>query len=167
MRPAEEGTMVNEAATLASFYTGWERYQNLLTEALAPLSADDLAQRATPSLRPTWVLAAHIIAARVYWFHRVLGEGEPEIAPLQSWDDDGEPQRDAADLVRGLEESWRMIAASLARWTPAMLDAPFPTSRGRVVTRQWVIWHVIEHDLHHGGELFFTLGMHGHPTPDL
>ena len=28
-------------------------------------------------------------------------------------------------------------------------------------TRQWVIWHLIEHDLHHGGELSFTLGMHG------
>jgi hypothetical protein len=23
-----------------------------------------------------------------------------------------------------------------------------------------MIWHLIEHDLHHGGELSFTLGMH-------
>jgi uncharacterized damage-inducible protein DinB len=159
--------MVKEAATLAPFYAGWDRYQRLLTEAIGPLSADDLAQRASPSLRPTWVLAAHIITARVNWFHRVMGEGDAAIAPLQTWIDDGEPQRDAADLVRGLEATWRMIQACLDRWTPAMLDDPFVTRRGRPVTRQWIIWHVIEHDLHHGGELFFTLGMHGHPTPDL
>jgi hypothetical protein len=28
-------------------------------------------------------------------------------------------------------------------------------------TRQWVIWHLIEHDVHHGGEISFALGMHG------
>ena len=26
-------------------------------------------------------------------------------------------------------------------------------------TRQWVIWHLIEHDVHHGGEISLTLGM--------
>ena len=30
-----------------------------------------------------------------------------------------------------------------------------------------IIWHVIEHDLHHLGELFLTCGMHGLPVPDL
>ena len=29
------------------------------------------------------------------------------------------------------------------------------------------IWHIIEHDLHHGGELSFSLGMHGLTAPDL
>jgi uncharacterized damage-inducible protein DinB len=24
-----------------------------------------------------------------------------------------------------------------------------------------VLWHLIEHDLHHGGELSFVLSMHG------
>jgi hypothetical protein len=33
--------------------------------------------------------------------------------------------------------------------------------------RKWVIWHLLEHDLHHGGELSFVLGMHGLAAPDL
>lgn len=32
---------------------------------------------------------------------------------------------------------------------------------------QWVILHVIEHDLHHGGEVSFTLGMHNLQSIDL
>jgi hypothetical protein len=30
-----------------------------------------------------------------------------------------------------------------------------------------VIWHLIEHDLHHGGELSFSLGMHNLAAPDI
>ena len=55
-------------------------------------------------------------------------------------------------------------------WTPADLDYVFEkTSYGQMfhLTRQWIIWHVIEHDLHHGGEVSLTLGMHGLAAPDL
>ena len=29
------------------------------------------------------------------------------------------------------------------------------------LSRAWIVWHVLEHDLHHGGEISHTLGMHG------
>jgi len=29
------------------------------------------------------------------------------------------------------------------------------------VSRQWVIWHVIERDLHHGGEVSLMPSVHG------
>jgi len=34
---------------------------------------------------------------------------------------------------------------------------------GKIVhfSRAWVIYHLVEHDLHHGGEVSLTLGMHG------
>jgi uncharacterized damage-inducible protein DinB len=48
-----------------------------------------------------------------------------------------------------------------------MLDDRFTGPRGNVRTRGWIIWHVVEHDLHHGGELSLTLGMHGVPALDL
>jgi hypothetical protein len=35
------------------------------------------------------------------------------------------------------------------------------------ITRQWVIWHLIEHDLHHGGEISLTLGMYGLVAPEI
>jgi uncharacterized damage-inducible protein DinB len=159
--------MSDDVTTLASFYRGWDAYQGLLVQALAPLSRDQLALRAAPSLRPVWVLAAHIVSARVHWYQRVMGEGDQDLMPLISWDDDGAPQQSAAELVGGLEATWRMIRDCLDRWTPAALGDPFVTPRGAARTRQWIVWHVIEHDLHHGGELCLTLGMHGLPVPDL
>lgn len=159
--------MPDTPATLAPFYKGWDNYQKLLVEAVAPLTPEQLALQAAPNLRPVWALAAHIVACRAGWFRRRMGEGGPEIAALVNWDGDDQPVRSAHELVSGLETTWRLIEGCLNRWTPADLEVTFPHPRHTSLTRQWILWHVIEHDLHHGGELFFTLGMHGLPTPDL
>jgi len=63
-----------------------------------------------------------------------------------------------------------MIQDCLDRWTPENLADQFTRQRpsGTVMrTRQWIIWHVIEHDIHHGGEISLTLGNHGLAAPDL
>jgi uncharacterized damage-inducible protein DinB len=156
--------MANESLT--TYYAGWDRYQDLLVAAVAPLEPEQLVLRAAPDQREVWVIAAHIIAARVYWFHRIMGEGDAGLAPLQDWDDDGQPQRSAAELEEGLEHTWGMIHHCLKRWTAADFGQQF-VRRDETLSRQWIIWHVIEHDMNHGGELFLTLGIHGLPTPDL
>ena len=63
--------------SLATYYAGWDRYQDLLVTAVAPLTPEQLALRAAPNQREVWVIAAHIIAARVWWFHSIMGEGDP------------------------------------------------------------------------------------------
>ncbi len=93
------------------------------------------------------MLAAHIIATRVYWFHSLMKEGEPALKPLLSWDNENAPRRGAAELVDGLEATWRLIGSCLDRWTPAMLDDTFTSRRGRKLTRQCVLWHVMETQL--------------------
>lgn len=156
--------------TLAPFYKGWDEYQRMLVQALAPLSSEQLTLCAAPAQRPIWLLAAHIIGTRVGWFQNWMGEGDATLASFDPWDADGAPPRTAADLITGLEATWRMIQGCLDRWTPAMLSDPFTQTRGdrsKTHTRQWILWHIIEHDLHHGGELCLTLGIHGLPTPDL
>jgi uncharacterized damage-inducible protein DinB len=156
--------------TLAPFYQGWDAYQAALVEAVAPLSEQQLALRAAPSLRPMWLLAAHIIGSRVSSFQDSMGEGEPALAPLESWDADGAPPRTAAELVQGLEATWQMMRECLDRWTPANLADIFVEQLGEQTysyTRQRIIWGILKHDLHHGGELFLTLGMHGLPTPEV
>ena len=34
-------------------------------------------------------------------------------------------------------------------------------------SRQWIIWSVLEHDIHHGSEISTTLGVHGLPVVEL
>ena len=156
--------------TLAAVYRGWEDYQKLLIDALAPLTPEQLALHASPGQRPIWLLTAHIVGTRIGWFNR-LGEVGDDLLPLDLWDADDAQPRTAAELIDGLERTWAMIAGCLARWTVADLDKDVhlsaPETDPSTRTRQWIIWHVIEHDLHHGGELSLTLGNHGLTAPDL
>jgi uncharacterized damage-inducible protein DinB len=73
-------------------------------------------------------------------------------------------------LLAGLQEIWQVMEEALARWTVADLEQIYGGDwRGEPyrLTKQYALWHLIEHDLHHGGEIFLTLGMHGIRTPDL
>jgi uncharacterized damage-inducible protein DinB len=42
-----------------------------------------------------------------------------------------------------------------------------PGGHGRTVTRGWVIWHLIEHELQHDTEIALVLSSHGPPTLDI
>jgi uncharacterized damage-inducible protein DinB len=159
-----------QSSTLATFYEGWHHYQDLLTAALAPLSPAQLSLRAAPNLRSLHGLVTHIIGARARWFNFALGEGDQGFVALATWDRPGEPERTAAELVAGLETTWRVMHEAIARWMPADWTQTYQNDPGdepAIFTRQWVVWHLVEHDLHHGGEVSLTLGMHSLTAPDL
>jgi uncharacterized damage-inducible protein DinB len=162
--------MSENPANVSPFYKGWDVYQDLLIKAIAPLTDEQLSLRAAPHLRSIYEILTHIIAVRVRWYNGLMGEGGEEIAPIGEWDRQGQQRRGAAELVGGLEKTLQFVQGCLAHWTPADLEYVFKgTWQGEdyALSRQWVIWHVIEHDLHHGGEVSLTLGMHGLTAPDL
>jgi uncharacterized damage-inducible protein DinB len=103
-----------------------------------------------------------------------MGEGSPEFGRMTDWDEDEAlATRPAAEIVRGLELSFSVIRSGLQRWSAADLEEefirPVPNEAGERPrrTRQWIIWHLVEHDVHHGGEISFSLGMHGVTGLDL
>jgi hypothetical protein len=76
--------MRQDELTLTRFYQGWDTYRAVLVQAIVPLTEEQLALRAAPSLRPVWLLAAHIIGSRVSSFQDSMGEGDPALAALES-----------------------------------------------------------------------------------
>ncbi len=154
--------------TAAHWYGHWGKYQELLAGAIAPLDAEQLCIQAAPHLWTVRMLVSHVIAARAWWFHAWMGEGGPEFGEIKDFDEDEESGSwDAARLVGGLETTWELIESSLRKWTAADLDQEFqrptPNAAGQrpFRDRRYIIWHVAEHDLHHGGEISFSLGMRG------
>lgn len=159
--------MAEENFTLTRFYASWKEYQDHIKDAVAPLTAEQLVLRAAPGLRSIGENAAHIIGCRLGWFTYTLGEDAGADLEAVRWGEPGGPARSAAELVQGLDRTWQMMADRLARWSPAEMQETFPDDwDGTIVhlSRAWIVWHLIEHDLHHGGEISLTLGMHGIPA---
>jgi uncharacterized damage-inducible protein DinB len=157
-----DNQMAEDNFTLTTFYKQWKEYQEHIKEAVAPLTTEQLALRAAPGLRSLGENAAHIIGCRAGWFMYTLGEDGP--TDLKAWDDKPESDRSAAELVQGLDATWQLMAGCLARWNDADMQHMFQDDwEGEIVhlSRAWIVWHVLEHDLHHGGEISLTLGMYG------
>jgi uncharacterized damage-inducible protein DinB len=151
-----------------SFYAGWAEHNALLERALSGLDADQLSLQAAPHLWSIRMLANHIVAARAWWFGAWMGEGDGQLADLKDYDEGVESElRDAATIVGALQKTWGCLATSLSKWTaddlPEQFQRPEPNDAGERPwrTRQWIIWHVAEHDVHHGGAISLILGMHG------
>ncbi len=168
-------------AALQPFYDGWAKHRAQVIDALLDLTAEQLDLRSAPHHWGIWQLAGHVAGSRAYWFHDVLGEGDPTTRnlfrvdrttvpglPLEraGWEDDEDHPRSAEEFVDGLRRSWTMVEDCLRRWTAEELDA-LVVRPSRTHHRGWVVWHVMEHDLHHGGEISQILGSNGLSGLDL
>lgn len=154
--------MSEPAFSLITLHDYWDNYRQRVNAALAPLSAEQLALPAAPN-QPIGELFGHLVGARFWWFHQWMGEPEPPA--LVDWGTD-QDLRDATSLLNALELTWQVISPALRRWTAADMQQVFPppasVAPGRAsCTREWIVWHVLEHEIHHGGELSLALGSHG------
>ena len=158
-------------STLEVVYENWRGYQDKLRDCIAPLTEAQLELQPAARMWPLGQLVQHIISVRAGWFSGTLQEDDDAMQAYMEWGQRDSPARSAAELVRGLDETWAFIDARLQRWTPVDCARTFPdeAADGQVyeVSRSWVIYHVLEHDLHHGGEVSLILGMHGLRAPDL
>ena len=166
---------MNQLLPLITFYKGWATYQRMLLRVIQPLTPDQLALPVSSSRWTIGRTAQHIVANRVWWFQLWMGEGSPDLAPILKWDpsDLGEPPViQPVELIAGLQSTWEMVANALAQWTSSdlgrVIAPPKTLSQEEQVAYgntpvDWIIWHVFEHEIHHGGEISLVLGQQGLP----
>ena len=168
--------MSGNARSLASIYDGWDGYRQSIIHAAAPLTAGQLSWRPSADMRSVGELLRHIALGSIDWFVRMGAPGSLELAGrIEHWSEDPHENRyiiedsiqiaDQADqLVAWLEATRGMIQGTLQAWTVDDLGVTYRhTWRGETyaISRQWTLWRIMAHDLHHGGEFSAMLGMQG------
>jgi uncharacterized damage-inducible protein DinB len=170
---------MSAAPVLQLSYDGWADHQRLVLAAIEHLSQEQLALRTAPDEMAIWQIASHMAGSRAYWFHDILGEGDPAVRDMfrvasttvpnlslddAGWEDDETHPRTAAEIVDAFHQTWGVVEGCLDRWTPEDLTVELPQgSSARRTTRGWVIWHLMEHEAHHGGAISLVLGTNGLP----
>jgi uncharacterized damage-inducible protein DinB len=161
----EQTHMTEQTSPLVTFYKqGWENYQQAFVKTIGSLSSEQLALPIAPHHWSIRMHLAHMLDARVSWFYGWMGEEDPDLLHWHEERSGGGPaEYKAAELVAMFEKTWQVISSALDRWTstdleqlfspPAYLQEEEPPH-----TRQWIVWHVMEHEIHHGGELCLALG---------
>lgn len=141
----------------ARVFHSWQAYQDALVRGIAPLSDEQLGLRLVPGLRSVGEIAEHIAFGRALWLTHVLGAAVAEVEPLLRWDEPDDPPHSAVEVVRGLDLTWRLLSARLL--SGAATDTP---SEEETLGLQ-ILWGMLDHDVHHIGELSFLLGGLGLP----
>jgi hypothetical protein len=153
--------MTRAALAEARAFQSWQDYQEALKSAIAPLTEDQLRRRLLPGLRTPGEIAEHIVFGRALHLQRTLGEEAAELAPLLRWEDGDDPPHTAAEIVDGLELTWRYLTACLMRGSP---NDAMPEEEAAILQ---TIWGLLDHDLPHAGELSLLLGADGLPGVEI
>lgn len=150
-------SVIAEARAFAS----WQDYQEALKLAVAPLTEEQLQRRLLPGLRTPGEIAEHIVFGRALHLHRTLGEKVAELTPLLRWEDADDPPHTAAEILQGLDLTWRFITGCLMGGSPsdAIAEEEVPVLQ--------TIWGLLDHDLPHAGELSLLLGAEGLPGVEI
>ena len=161
---------------LADVLDGWNGYQTSLVNAISPLTREQLTWKPAPNLRSVGDLARHISLGRVTWFARMDAPGSADLVKrIELWEADSDGNKDivedaiaitedAHELVHWLELTWQMINETISTWKVSDLEQTYQhTWNGKTysVSRQWTLWRILSHDIHHGGELSLMLGLQG------
>lgn len=168
--------MTNPNPSLMAIYEGWEGHQTSLLHAIAPLSPEQLTWHPNEELNSVGQIARHISLGRLNWFLRMTAPGSAELAELiDIWEEDQDGNQhivekavaiteEAEALVHWLEITGEMVETTLKTWHVDDLAKTYPyTFNGThyAVSRQWTIWRILSHDIHHGGQIALLLGMQG------
>lgn len=168
--------MLNTQESLQAIFEGWNGYHQSIVNAVKPLSPEQLIWRPAQNFNSVGELVRHIGLGRLPWLLRMDAPGSSEVANhIREWGQDSDGNRSfeeesiaiteqPAELVHWLEMTWGIIENTLSSWTVADLWQTYHHNwNGQiyVVSRQWTLWRVLNHDLHHGGELSLMLGLQG------
>jgi uncharacterized damage-inducible protein DinB len=157
----EEQKVTRATIAEARVFESWQAYQEALKRAIAPLTDEQMRSRPVPGMRSPGELVQHIVFGRAVWVRHVLGEKAAELEPMLHWNDADDPPHTAAEILHGLDATWRLITDYLMRGsaTDAVSDED--------VTGLQTIWGLLDHDLPHAGELSLLLGTSGLPGVEI
>ena len=141
----------------------WAEVRDGLFQALDKLTDDQLDFVPREGLWSLGTVARHIANAEEGWFRyavtRELNEWPAEYT--------AEDYPTVESIKALLSEVHARTEAYLATVDAADLDRTIDTPWGGKLSLRWIIWHVLEHEIHHRGEIFLMLGLLGLEGPDI
>lgn len=144
-------------------FAHWSQVRQGLIEVVQKFTEAELDKRPFPNSWSVRQIIYHIANTEAGWIHYAArGELADWPAPYTAADYPTIP-----DILTLL----RMIHAQTEAWldtlTQQNLDDVVSFGDGEIFTVQWIIWHVIEHEIHHRGELSLFLGQLGREGLDV
>jgi uncharacterized damage-inducible protein DinB len=146
----------------AQLFGHWRTIRRGLFAALDLLDDEQLAFTPREGLWSLGTVAVHIAEAEEGWFRYVVTR------ELDEWPDWSAQDYATVPAVKTLltevqDRTWAYLEALDEADLERVIDAPWEEQ----FPLRWVVWHVLEHEAHHRGEIYLMLGLMGMEAPDV
>jgi uncharacterized damage-inducible protein DinB len=142
---------------LDRLFAHWTEVRGGLLAIIDKFDDAELAYRPFDTSWSAGQVMLHIANAEEGWFRCVVTR------ELAEWPSDYtlETYPTVEAIKALLTEVHGRTSAYLTKLTLADLERSVEASWGETLSLGWVIWHVLEHEIHHRGELSLILGLLG------
>jgi len=150
------------AANIRPAYSKWPAFNDHIREAVACLTAEQLAIQPSRERWPLWATVGHLACQRVSGLCGFAGEAGAESTPFPNalyvcpGDEDLEHVLSSADLAHALDSTFAIIERCLDTWTFDMLEEVIERQFGEKkwsATRGALLQRTFAHDVWHMAEL--------------
>ena len=146
----------------SQLFSHWDQVRADLLATIDMFSDEELMFAPFNGSWPVGRIMLHIADCENYWLHGVVRH-EIEMGKFFNLADC--PTKSAIKEV--LDHVRNQTITFLNNLDENDLDNEYTTPRGETFTLRWIIWHVLEHEIHHRGELSLILGLLGREGLDV
>jgi uncharacterized damage-inducible protein DinB len=140
----------------------WRAVRRGLFSALDQLADEQLAFVPREGMWSLGTVARHIANTEEGWFRYVATRELDEWPPFVE-----EAPATVESIKNLLAEVHDRTETYLGTVDEADLDGTIAAPWGETLTLRWILWHVLEHEIHHRGEIYLMLGLMGMEAPDV
>ena len=148
---------------LARVFSHWDQVRVDLLTTIDQFDDSELIFTPFDSSWSVGQIMLHICSAEAGWFNYVIGQELPDwpVFELENY-----PTRRSIKTL--LVDIHHQTNAKLTNWNLDDLDRPIELPwNNHKLSLSWIIWHVLEHEIHHRGELSLVLGILGRDGLDV
>lgn len=147
---------------LSQMFSHWKQVRADLLVTIDKFSEDELAFAPFQGSWPAGQIILHIADCEDNWLHGVV---RGEFKPWIFYDLADYPTK--ASIKEVLHRAQERTTHFLEGLDTSALEKEYQTPNGSSLTLRWIIWHVLEHEIHHRGELSLILGLLGREGLDV
>jgi uncharacterized damage-inducible protein DinB len=149
---------------LEDFFSNYFTVRAELVKAVEKLTPEQLAWKAPDYPNTLGWLPAHIAETEYWWITVVALEKDKN----PDWDRFGE-SKPIHELLTMLDETFRetesfLQSDSIEDWDRVFFQIP---NHDEKVSLCWLVWHVVEHQARHRGQIFMLMRMQGIEVPSV
>lgn len=139
----------------------WQEVRDGLMSALDLLQDSQLDFKPHPGLWSVRETVVHLAGTEEGWLRwYTANKWHPGLADLGQFPS-------VASLKKLLVDIHQQTLAQFGDDPAAVLAQECLLPWGAQVNMEWAVWHVLEHEIHHRGEIYLMLGLLGMEAPDV